>query len=335
MTKYSGSFFDTFDTLVQVVAYTESKEEFDQYMAMFHERFIELHQFYDIYHNYDGVNNIKTINDQAGIGPVKVEQEIIDLILFSQEMYEKTGHTTNIALGPVLKIWHQYRKEAELAPEKAKIPPLAELQEAAQYTDINQVIVDLVNSTVYLPDSRMSLDVGAVAKGFATEIAARELEEAGLKSAVLSPGGNIRTIGRPQDGVREKWGVGIQNPESSIVAEEDRLLDVVFVEDSSVVSSGDYQRYYVVDGEVMHHIIDVKTLMPARYYRALTVICPDAGLADFLSTALFLLPFEESRALAASFEEVEVYWVFYDGRTKITPGLEQMLRSHGATNSLE
>ena len=332
MNKYSGSFFDTFDTLVQLVAYTETEEEFDYYMAMAHERFLELHQLYDIYLSYEGVNNIKTINDNAGIKPVVVEKEIIDLILFSKEMAEKTGYKTNIALGPVLKIWHRQRKAAELKPEAARLPQMTELEEAYLYTDLSQVIVDLDESTVYLTGAQMSLDVGAVAKGFATEIVARELEEAGLKSAVLSPGGNIRTIGRPQDGLRDKWGVGIQNPESSLVAEEDRLLDVVFVEDRAVVTSGDYQRYYLVDAQVMHHIIDVDTLMPAKYYRALTVIAPDAALADFLSTALFLLPFEESKALAESFEDIEVYWVFKGGRAEITAGLKGMLKSYGATN---
>jgi thiamine biosynthesis lipoprotein len=333
--RYSSSFFDTFDTLVQVVAYTDNEDEFDGYMTMIHDRFLELHKLYNIYLDYEGINNIKTINDNAGLKPVLVEQEIIDLIIYSREMYEKTGYTTNIALGPVLKIWRHYREEAEYDPESARIPPLEELREAALYTDLDQVIVDPENRTVYLPDPRMSLDVGAVAKGFATEIVAQELKEAGLRSAVLSPGGNIRTIGRPLDGIRDKWGVGIQNPEASIVAEDERLLDVVFVQDAAVVSSGDYQRYYLVDGQVMHHIIDVNTLMPGNYYRALTVVCSDAALADFLSTALFLMPFEESKAMAENFEGVEVYWVFHDGRIEITDGLKSMLRSYGATNELE
>ncbi len=333
--RYTGSFFDTFDTLVQVVAYTDNEDEFDGYMTMIHDRFVELHKLYNIYLDYEGVNNIKTINDNAGIKPVVVEQEIIDLIIYSREMYERTGYTTNIALGPVLEIWRYYREEAEFDPESARIPPLDELREAAAFTDLDQVVVDPDAGTVYLPDSRMSLDVGAVAKGFATEIVARELEDAGLQSAVLSPGGNIRTIGRPLDGIREKWGVGIQNPEASVVAEDERLLDVIFVQDAAVVSSGDYQRYYIVDGQVMHHIIDVKTLMPGRYYRALTVVCSDAALADFLSTALFLLPFEESIAMAESFEGVEVYWVFHDGRVEVTDGLKSMLRSYGATNELQ
>jgi FAD:protein FMN transferase len=116
------------------------------------------------------------------------------------------------------------------------------------------------------------------------------------------------------------------------IADEERLLDVIFVQDAAVVSSGDYQRYYIVNGQVLHHIIDPETLMPGSYYRAITVVADDAALADVLSTALFLLPFEESKELAATFENVEVYWVFHDGKVEITEGMKSMLRSYGATN---
>ena len=333
--RYTSSFFDTFDTVVQVVAYTDSEEEFDLYMEMIHGRFRELHKLYNIYVSYEGVNNIRTINENAGVRPVEVEQEIIDLIIYSKELYGQTGYTTNIAFGPVLSIWRTHREDAEYDPANAEVPPLDILQEAALYTDIDQVIVDQENMTVFLPDARMSLDVGAVAKGFATELVAREVEAAGLTSAVLSPGGNIRTIGKPMDGIRERWAIGIQNPEASIIAEDDRILDVVFINDGAVVSSGDYQRYYIVDGEIMHHIIDPATLMPGRYYRAISVVADDAALADFLSTALFLLPYEESLAVAESFDNVEVYWVFHDGSVKVTEGLKEKLGSYGATNVKE
>jgi len=334
-TRYSGSFFDTFDTVVQVVAYTETEEEFDHYFDYMHQRFIELHQLYNIYLSYDGVNNIKTINDNAGIEPVQVEQEIIDLLIYARDLYNQTGYTTNIALGPVLEIWRSYRDEAEFDPDNARLPLMDELREANQFTDMSLIEIDEENRTVYLPHPRMSLDVGAVAKGYATELVARELEAAGMDSAVLSPGGNIRTIGKPLDGVREKWGIGIQNPDASIVADADeRLLDVVFVQDAAVVSSGDYQRYYLVDGQVIHHIIDPQTLMPGRYYRAITVVADDAGLADYMSTALFLLPFDKSLTLANSFDNLEAYWVFHDGHVEITEGLKNMLRSYGETNEL-
>jgi len=331
-TKYTDTFFDAFDTLVTVVVYVQSEEEFDSYYQQIRARFLELHRLYDKYNEYEGINNIKTINDNAGIRPVKVEQEIIDLILFSKDWCARTGGKTNIALGSVLEIWHEYREQGLYDPASAKLPPMEDLLEAAQHIDIDKVIVDAENGTVFLSDSEMSLDVGAVAKGYATEVVAREMMAAGLKSGMISAGGNVRAIGKPLDGVRECWGVGIQNPVESIVA-DDGVLDVVFVNDASVVSSGDYQRYYVVDGTVYHHLIDPATLMPARYYHAVTVVTEDSGVADFLSTAVFLLPYDQSRSLVENLDGVEALWVMPDGKVEATSGMKRIMRSHGASGT--
>jgi len=332
-TKYSDSFFDTFDTLTRVVAYTKTEEEFNTYFNKIHERFSELHKLYDKYNDYEGINNIKTINDNAGIKPIKVEKEIIDLILFSKEWYAKTNGKTNIAMGPVLNIWHDYREEGMYDPSKAKIPPMEDLKEAAEFTDIDKVIVDNEASTVYLPDKRMKLDVGAVAKGFATEIVAQEIMDAGLESGIISAGGNVRVLGKPLDGIRERWGIGIQNPDKEVITDGDNLLDIVFINNASVVSSGDYQRYYIVDGEIMHHLIDPDTLMPGKYYRAVTVISEDAGLADILSTAVFLMPYQEGRQLVEGLDGVEALWVMYDGSVEATDGMKKIMKSHGATGA--
>jgi FAD:protein FMN transferase len=330
-TRYQESYFDTFDTLVQFVAYTESEEEFNGYAEKFHERLKELHRLYDIYITYEGVNNLKTINDRAGIEPVKVDQEIIDLILFSREWSEKTGGAVNIALGPVLSIWHSYREEALFDPANAELPPMEKLREAMEYTDLDQVIVDTMQMTVYLPYPQMSLDVGAVAKGYALQIAIKELEEAGLHSAIVSAGGNIHIVGSPRDGERDRWGVGIQDPQASIVGGQETLLDVIYLDRGSVDTSGDYQRYYIVEGELIHHLIDSVTLMPATHYRAVTVVAEDSGLADFMSTALFLIPFEESKTLAESLDNFEAIWVMPDGEVRTTEGMKPLLRSNGAT----
>lgn len=331
--KYSDSFFDSFDTLTQVVAYTETEEEFERYFEKARERFRDLHKKYDIYNDYDGVNNIKTINDQAGIKPVEVDQDIIDLILFSKDWYQRTGEETNIAMGAVLQIWHDYREEGIDDPENAKLPPIQELQKAAEHIDLDKVIVDKANSTVYLADERMSLNVGAVAKGFATELVANELQEEGLVSGMISAGGNIRAIGQPLDGVRQRWGVGIQHPDKFIAMEQENLLDTVFLNDASVVSSGDYQRYYVVDGKSYHHLIDPKTLMPGQYYRAVTIVTRDSGVADFISTAAFLIPFDQSWSLVQSKDGVEAVWVMPDGTVEATDGMKAMMKSHGASGA--
>ncbi|WP_438351664.1 FAD:protein FMN transferase [Paenibacillus sp. FA6] len=331
--KYSGSFYDSFNTLTQFVAYTEDEEEFQMFYKKAHERFLELHKFYDIYNDYDGVNNIKTINDHAGIKPIEVDDDIIDLILFSKKWAEQIGEDTNIAMGAVLQIWHDYREAGLDDPMNAKLPPMDELKEAAEHIDLDKVIVDTVNSTVYLADERMSLNVGAVAKGYAVEVVANELIADGLLSGMISAGGNVRAIHKPFDGIRQRWGVGLQNPDKFIANDGENLLDTIFINDASVVSSGDYQRYFVVDGEIYHHLIDPKTLMPGQYYRAVTILTEDSGVADFLSTAAFLVPFEQSLRLVESLEGVEAVWVMPDGTVETTDGMKKVMKSHGATGA--
>ncbi len=332
-TRYTETFFDTFDTVVQIVGYTETEEEFRNYTKIMNDRMLELHKLYDRYNDYEGINNIKTINDNAGIKPVKVDKEIIDLIKFSKEMYFKNKQRTNIAFGSVLDVWAKYRNEAESDPENARIPSMEELQAANKHTDINKVIIDEINSTIYLEDPNMRLDVGAVAKGYATEIVVEEIKKEGFNSFIMSSGGNVKAVGKPLDRSKDKWGIGIQDPNKDIFTDDNKILDTVFINDLSVVSSGDYQRYYVVDGERMHHIIDPDTLMPATYYRALTVITPNSGEADFYSTEAFLLPFEESKKLVESIDGLEAIWVFPDGSVQMTDGYMKLSKTYGNATS--
>lgn len=327
--KNTHEFLGAFDTVIQIIGYTKSKEEFASYAKIGQARFEKLHKLYDKYNSYLDINNINTINENAGIKPVEVDQEIIDLIIFSKEWYKKTGGAVNIALGPVLTIWHDYREKGSSDPKLAEIPPRQELEKAAAFTDINKVVVNDEKNTVFLLEPKMSLDVGAVAKGFATEIVARELQAKGMTSAIISTGGNVKIIGKPMDGVRSKWGIGIQNPDGNVLIPDDKPLDTVFAVDTSIVTSGDYQRFYVVNGEMMHHLIDHKTLMPAKYYRAVTVMIKDGGLADFMSSTIFLLPYEESRALAESIEGLEALWVFPDGKIQATEGMKSSLQQLG------
>jgi len=331
-TKYSYEFFGAFDSITQFVGYAESEKQFENLAQKGQARLEELHKLFDIYHNYEGINNIKTINDNAGVKPVEVRQEIIDVIQFSKEWYYKAGEVVNIAFGPVLSIWHTYREEGRSDPLKARIPDMKLLKQAMEKTDIDKVEVDPIKKTVFLREKGMSLDLGAVAKGFATEIVARELESEGFTSFIISNGGNIRTVGKPMDGKRSKWGIGIQNPDGNPLIPNDEPLDTVYVTESSVVTSGDYQRYYEVNGQRFHHLIDPNTLMPADHYRAVTVVTKDSGLADFLSSALFILPYEQSRALAESLEGVDALWVMKDGSVVATDNLKNSMKKMGGAS---
>ncbi|MCX7841790.1 MAG: FAD:protein FMN transferase [Clostridia bacterium] len=330
--KYSYEFLGAFDTMIQFIGYAQSKEQFENFVTKGRNRFFELHKLYDIYNSYEGINNIKTINDNAGIKPVEVRQEIIDIIVFSKEWHKKTGSKVNIALGPVLAIWHRFREEANKDPSAARLPDIEQLKKASEKTDISKVEVDEAKKTVYLREPGMSLDVGAVAKGFATEIVAKELADAGFQSFIISSGGNVRAVGKPMDN-RSKWGIGIQDPNSASGVQDYANLDTVFVDDTSMVTSGDYQRYYVVNGQMIHHLIDPSTLMPANYYRAVTIMTKDSGVADFLSSAAFLLPYDKSRALVESMEGAEALWIMPDGTIKATDAMKKAMKKLGGARN--
>ena len=147
--------------------------------------------------------------------------------------------------------------------------------------------------------------------------------EKGYGSVLISAGGNIRAIGAPLDGVRKKWGVGIKDPNSPLAGstDESNLLYVAFVTDMSVVSSGVYERFYTVDGRQYHHLIDPDTLMPSTYYKAVTVVTQDSGIADLLSTALFLMP-SSRRQFAESLDGVETLWILPDDTVVTTGGMK-------------
>jgi thiamine biosynthesis lipoprotein len=291
MNKYRYQFTGLFDTVIEMTGYAKNEKSFTEMAELCKEFLEELNALFDIYNDYEGIPNIKTVNDMAGIAPVKVDPRILDLIEFAKTGYEQYGYV-NIAMGPVLKIWHDYRTEGSRDPENARLPDIDELKEAAKKTDIQKVIVNREEGTVFLEDAGMSLDVGAIAKGYAVEMATDYLTSLGYTSFILSAGGNVKACGKPADG-REKWGIGLQDPDANPFIPEDQIFDTVYVRDLSVVTSGNYQRYYYVDDKKYHHIISGETLMPADLYKAVTVVIEDSAWADFFSTALFLMPYSE------------------------------------------
>ena len=169
--RYSTIFYDAFDTVTQVIAYCDSEEEFSRQMDALHADLLEYHRLYDIYNDYDGVVNVKTINDNAGVAPVQVDDKILGMLELARQMYDTTNGKLNIAMGSVLRIWHDYREAAEANTNEAdnKLPEQEALNAAARHCDISNLVIDENAKTVYLSDPDMSLDVGSVGKGYAVE----------------------------------------------------------------------------------------------------------------------------------------------------------------------
>ena len=316
MKQYNATFLTLFDTVTTILGRAESEEAFTAQAQQLHDELLVYHQLFDIYHDYEGINNLKTVNDQAGIAPVKVDERIIDLLLDCREYYGLTGGRVNIAMGSVLRLWHEARSDGIDDPVNAKLPDAAALEEAARHVSFDTVIIDEAASTVYIADPDQSLDVGAVAKGWALQRVA-ENAPGGL---LISVGGNVFATG-PKTADGTAWVVGINDPEGGSA-----YLHTLNITGGAVVTSGDYQRYYVVDGETYHHIIDPDTLYPARLWCSVTIVCADSGLADALSTALFLLPQAEGQALLDACG-AEAMWVDGDGNRFYSPGFESLIKT--------
>ncbi len=318
--RYDAQFLTLFDTVTTIVGYAKDKETFSEQVNKLHAELETYHELYDIYNDYDGVNNVKTINDNAGIVPVKVDQKIIDLLKLGKEMYDVSKGEINIAYGSVLVIWHDDRTAALDDPENGKVPSLEELKAAEPHTDINKMIIDEEASTVFLEDPEMSLDVGSLGKGYAVERITDYARENGMMSLLISVGGNISGIGTRGDGA--DWKVGIQDPDSD---SEKAYVKKVTILDKSLVTSGNYQRFYMVDGKKYHHLIDPDTLMPSAYFASVSILTPRSGVADGLSTAVYNMDFESGQAFVESLPDTECMWIYNDGTIKYSSGFEKYL----------
>lgn len=315
--RYEASFLTLFDTVTTIVGYADSEETFRAETQQIHDQLLEYHQRFDIYNDYPGEINLKTVNDRAGAGPVEVDQKIMDLLLFCRSLWSETGGRVDVTLGSVLSLWHDAREAGIDDPERAALPEADALRAAAEHTGFGAVVLDEAASTVAFTDPALRLDVGAVAKGYAVEQVCRQAP-AGL---LVSVGGNVRATGAKPVG-DSPWVVGIRDPDGG--AED--YLHTLTVEAGAVVTSGDYQRYYTVDGVRYHHIIDPDTLFPASHWRSVTILCADSGLADGLSTALFTLDQAAGQALLDRYG-AEALWVDAQGREFFSPGVSRLIRT--------
>ncbi len=313
--SYDATFLELFDTVTTIKGYADSQEAFTQVAQAIYDDLERYYQLFDIYNDYEGLNNLKTVNGQAGIAPVVVDRAIIALLLDCKEYYALTGGKVNVAMGSVLRLWHEARNDGLDDPVNAYLPHQEALEEAAMHISLDAVIIDEENSTVYISDPKVQLDVGAIAKGWAAQRVA-ENAPAGL---LISVGGNVCATG-PKDENGTPWRVGIQNPDGG------DYLHTLNITGGSLVTSGDYQRCFVVEGKIYHHIIDPQTLYPSEYWRSVTIYCDDSGLADALSTALFLLPLEEGMALLKQ-TGAEALWIDGEGNLYYSDHFEELIRT--------
>lgn len=327
--QYSLSVLDTFDTNINIIIYDNDKDRAMKDLKFMRDEYSRLNDIYDCTKSYPDVVNVKSINDMAGVKPVKVDKDLYNLIKFAVNSYYNVSEKNNIAMGPVVDLWNEYRSlyNNGLSADEVKrrmgseLPLKSELESLRYLTDMNNVVLNDSDSTVFLKVKGMKLDLGAVAKGYATELIAKEAMKRGVSHGIINAGGNVRLIGSPADG-RDFFKVAIESPYKS----DDKFLTVLRGSDESFVTSSDNQRFFVLNGKVYCHIIDPDTLMPGDLNKSVTVIAKDSAMCDFLSTAMYLMPYDEGLELSRKMG-FEAVWALPDGDVKYTEGAKGMVVS--------
>ena len=307
-TKYSDTSYHFFDTPITIVGYEDNAKHFTSAKELFWQTIKSYHQLLDAYTTYEGVTNIAYLNQMAGKGEVLVSPEMIDFLLFAKEMYAKTNGMVNIAMGSVIELWHSQQVQFDFGGT-VSLPQTEALLAADKHTDINQLVIYAERNTVCINDPCLMLNAGALAKGYVAEKVAGLLSDAGYTHYAIDLGGNLRLIGN-KDG-KNLWHVGVSSPnfDGSHVA-------ALYLENASLVTSGSYQRFFTYEGKDYHHIIDPRTLAPAdSAFVSVSISTQNAGLADALSTYLFMLSKEEGLALIHSLDDTEAFWIEKNGNT--------------------
>lgn len=290
-----------FDTAITFEANC-SKSDFDHYASIVSETFQSYNRLFDQYHSYDNINNVYTINHNAYNKALSIDPELKNLIQIAMN-FNAINSKFDCTQGDLLDLWHTYREEGltlNANGQDGKIPNDQDIKDALEHGGNDKVI--LQEDTIQFTDPDTKIDLGGIAKGYATQKAKERLEQDGCQEGYINAGGNVVLMGTKSN---EPWKIGIKDPD-----QEASVIEVTSIEPKSFVTSGDYQRYYKANDQIYSHIIDPDTGYPATFHRSVTIICEDSTLADLLSTTLFCMPLSEGKTfLSEHYPDVQAIWI--------------------------
>ena len=271
---YSKNLF-YMDTVINIKIY-------DSDINKVNKAFTDLDNLYQKYEQitnfYDKNSELSKLNNNVDIN---ISDELWQLIKIGNDWYYKSNGLLNINIGNLTKVWHDFRENQDELP------------------NVENITIDKLNiENEKITNKEVSIDLGAIAKGYVTELAGNYLEENGLKYYIINAGGNVKT-GKSHKGY---YNIGIASP-----VNQNETFEIVKGENISVVTSGGYERFYEYDGVLYHHIIDPNTKYPANYMKSVTVIGKDSSECDALSTILFLMSIEEGKEFIKNYD-VDVVW---------------------------
>jgi FAD:protein FMN transferase len=290
---------------------TQAKVEFEwndesQAQSLIKQVVAEMNRIDLLMSPYKETSELSSVNRQAFKGPLVISQELFTLLERSIHFSKLTSGAFDISFSSVGYLY-DYRKQ--LKPTRSQIKAL---RTAINY---NNIILDKDNLTVRFTDKRVRIDLGGIAKGHSVDTSIALLRKAGVKNAYINAGGDSRLIGNKNDRL---WYIGVRHPR-----DDKKLLVNLPLDEVSLSTSGDYERFFIKDGVRYHHIIDPKTGESAKGMQSATILAGDSTTADALSTSIFVLGVTKGMALVNSLEDVSAIVVANNGKMFISKDLEQ------------
>ncbi|OSB16459.1 thiamine biosynthesis protein ApbE [Clostridium sporogenes] len=259
-------------------------------------------------------SEINKINKNAGIAPVKVSKNTFDVVKASLIYSEKTKGSFDITVEPLVSLWG-------IGTDKARIPSKDEISNALSLINYKDVVINEKESTIMLKRKGQAIDLGAIAKGYTADELKKVLLNYNVSSAFLNLGGNVYVLGNKPD--KTPWKIGVQNP----LEPRGDYLGIVSVSDKSVVTSGNYERFFERNGKRYHHIFDTKTGYPAeKGLISVSIISNKSIDGDALSTSVYTLGLDEGKKLIESLKDVEAVFVTNDKKVYTTSGLKDTFK---------
>lgn len=291
-------------TVVEITAYGRKDQAVDEAVTA---AFAEIARIENLMSPHiDGSDLDRIARSDA---PVEVAPETAEVIALGLEIQKLSAGSFDMALGGLKELW-------AIESEQPRVPSRDAIEAALRGTGPGGL--ELQGRLLRRAQPHLHLDLGAIAKGYAVDRAEQLLRSRGIESAAINAGGDLRMIGSKQG---KPWRIGIQHPRDAKA-----LLATLEVEDISVVTSGDYERFFEQDGHRYHHIFDPGTGYPSDRCQSVTVVTASAALADALATALFVLGPERGLELVKQFPGTEALVVGADGKSVWSPGLEGRIR---------
>ncbi|UCF87447.1 MAG: FAD:protein FMN transferase [Nitrospiraceae bacterium] len=257
--------------------------------------FKEIEKLEKLLDYYSPLSEITVINKASGIHPVKVSEETLEVIKEAVKIADVTKGVFDPTIGPVMKLWGFNLKIEEYA-----VPSEGNVRDILRLVDYRDIKINVPESEIFLAKEGMELDLGGIAKGYAADEALDILKGKGMQAALVAIAGDIKGFGFKPD--QKPWKVGIQNPRSPGDASEEgeEIFATLYLENSAISTSGDYQRFFIEQGQRYHHIIDPRTGYPSSDVISVSVIAPEGLLSDGFSTGVFILGREKGMELLES-----------------------------------